>query len=190
MDKSLAKKYRPLVRAAIQTLELDEATDAILALLPGPERRPQEPAPPAPSPTPSKQTQQRRADPPLRRVASASTARESSPSHEPTDTKPQLAAEEYFTVQQASEYIGIGTERLYQILRDQPDRLPHRKEPGRGHDTYRLLGRGINQFRIERLKSSKVRMLRQPTAVVEEDEEDDDGDEGEGSRGATVAGPF
>jgi hypothetical protein len=59
----------------------------------------------------------------------------------------------FYTVEAAADYLDIGTQRMYQILRADPPKLPHKREPGaRGRDEYRISGRELNVFRYRRTK--------------------------------------
>lgn len=81
--------------------------------------------------------------------------------------RPMLNDEEYYTVDQACEYLGIAPSNMYNMITDDPGRFPHRVEKigDRGHNRKLLLGRGINKYRLEREKRERQRQQRQHGAA-------------------------
>ena len=154
MDKNAAKKWRPIIRAHMENQTLDEALESILLILEAPGQR----VVMIPSPASEKpDARPPRAHTQLRAVTGGRGNADTGSAPAPSEEKEPLSAEDYFTVEEGAAYLGIGRDRLYQILRSDPEVLPHRRESGaRGREEYRLLGRGLNVFRRERQKTKSV----------------------------------
>jgi len=155
MDKNALKRWRPVIETLFHNLTRQEAIDATLLLLEAPgqktmvvitqaeEKKPEAPAEKKPEPQPPRRRVQLRAVPDMK--------------HDPPDTDEEKAPvdpEAFFTIEESAQFIGIGRDRMYQLLRGNPEKFPYRQEAGR-RGRYRILGRALNAFRLERLKAKK-----------------------------------
>jgi hypothetical protein len=154
MDNEAAGRWRPVIRAIVENQKTEEAIDSILRLLEPPARAatkestPEPPTPVPAKPPPTSRRKARSAQPPTEDAA-----------EDGIEHKEPLAAFEYFSVEQAADFIGLKSQSIYNFLRDNPGRLTHRHEKGArgGHERIMLQGRSLNQWRYEREQARKPR---------------------------------
>lgn len=150
MDKNAAKRWRPIIENLLDNLTRQEAVESILLLLEAPGQKVVLVPSPAPSPDPPRR---------LRAVPGGRTDHDADPPDE--SEKEPLDPLAYFTVEEAAAYVGIGRDRMYQLLRSDPERFPHKREVGaRGREEYRISGRGLNAYRWERTKGKGAAMAQ------------------------------
>lgn len=191
------ERWRPILLAAIETQPAEEATDTIIALIPLIMRESVAQAPPSPPRTRQRRSRQAPSSNSAAKQSAAATTTKTSqilnttgsarsapatPSTPPASTassaasqaktpvdpaRPMLNDEEFFTVDQACEYLGIAPSNMYNMISADAGRFPHRVEKigDRGHTRKLLLGRGINKYRLEREKRERQRQQRQHGAA-------------------------
>lgn len=140
--------WRPVLIALVESQPAEQAADAILLLLPQ-ILGSMDNAPASSPPTTTRRRSLTPAPPP--------------PPFSPEALATfvgELPALEFFTVDQAASFLGLGRARIYQILQRDPDKLPHQRN---GRD-YLIRGRELNKLRAERANTGGV------AADVEEDE--------------------
>lgn len=204
MDKNAAKRWRPVIDALFDNLNRQEAIDATVLLLDAAKRWR-----PVIENLFDNLNRQEAMDatfllleaPGQKIVTPPGVPEEKPRKPAPTDDAPKpapsgpLDPNGEYTVLRAAEYIGIGAERMYQLLREVPEKFPHVKTPGQ-RGRYLLKGRGIIAFRAERARGRLQAVPAPPTpptapAAVDpderlekekehEDDEDEHEDEDEG----------
>jgi hypothetical protein len=159
MDNEAAKRWRPTIRSILTNSNTDEAVESILRLL-----EPPQPAEPEEEPSgepPEAPTQPRPARSRRRRTTTPTQSGSSSELRMRAKDgdlihKEPLPPFEYYSVEQASEFVGVNVLAIYRILKSSPALLPHKREKGESNqERSMILGRALNRLRFLREQNAQ-----------------------------------
>ncbi len=168
MDDERAERFKRTLRFVMDNHPADEAADIVLLLMSrrltesatavAREAPPPQGARAVPAPATKAKARKKAASLPAPEEKSSpaklAIVRSSAP-RSPSTEKAPLPPFDEFTVEQSAEYLGIGRERLYQILQE-PNKLPSKRVPSdRGRDVYRIQGRALNAYAFARRKAAQ-----------------------------------
>lgn len=78
------------------------------------------------------------------------------PLPDPSSGQRQLTPFDFYSVEESVVLLGLSKQTIYNRLRDDPESLPHKREPiGNGKDRIWLKGSGIISMRLKREKALK-----------------------------------
>lgn len=146
----IRERLRPVIKGIIEGFAdtPDDAAEMILRLLDDPQASP--PAPASPAPKASASGARRK------RAAAGANTRIRPPPPLPTEGR-QLTPLEWYTIEETVAFIGVRDQTIRNIMRDEPDLLPHRRVAPEGSSFKRteIQGRHILALRERRDRQSR-----------------------------------